>query len=182
MNFMSLISFVAVFAVSDTLLAQENWPQFRGVNGSARSTSTKTLPAELGINKNVIWRTPLPPGHSSPVLFDDRIVLTAVRDEKLWTMALDRANGQIVWEVEATHNRLEMIHRIGSHAQATPATDGEIVVSFFGSSGLFCYKKSGKPLWMRAMGPFNNDFGAAISPIIVDDWVILCQDHDTDSF
>lgn len=162
--------------------AADSWPQFRGVNGSARSTATDKLPAKVGPSDNVVWKTPLPPGHSSPVVWSNRIFLTAVRDEKLLTLALDRSSGKIIWEVEAPHNGLEQIHRIGSHAQATPATDGEVVVSFFGSSGLFCYQPSGKPLWRRPMGPFNNDFGAAISPIIVDDWVILCQDHDTDSF
>ena len=32
------------------------------------------------------------------------------------------------------------------------------------------------------MGPFNDEFGAAASPIIVGDRVILGQDHDTGSF
>lgn len=164
------------------LAAVETWPQFRGINGSARAASTKKLPAKIGPKDNVIWKTSLPPGHSSPVVHGDRLFLTAVRDEKLQTIGIDRVSGKIVWEAEAPHNGLEQIHRIGSHAQATPATDGKIVVSFFGSAGLFCYDRDGKPLWKRPMGPFNNDFGAAISPIIVDDCVVLCQDHDTDSF
>lgn len=164
------------------LQAAESWPQFRGPNGSARSTSGEKLPEELGPNKNVVWKTPLPPGHSSPIVFGERIYLTAIRDEKLFTMALDRPSGKIIWEAEAPHNGLEEIHRIGSHAQASCATDGERIVSFFGSCGLFCYAAEGKLLWHLPMGPFNNGFGAAISPILVDDWVILCQDHDTDSF
>jgi len=56
------------------------------------------------------------------------------------------------------------------------------VVVLFGSSGLYCYDRDGQLLWKRAMGPFNNGFGAGTSPIIVDDRVILVQDHDTDSF
>ena len=162
--------------------AAETWPQFRGVNGTAQSRSAKPLPDELGPETNVIWKTPLPPGHSSPVVFGDRIYLTGVRDAMLVTMALDRDTGKQIWEVEAPHQGLEKIHRVGSHAQATTATDGERVVSFFGSCGLFCYDADGRELWRVPMGPFNNGFGAAISPILVGDRVILCQDHDTDSF
>ncbi|MBP90759.1 MAG: pyrrolo-quinoline quinone [Planctomycetaceae bacterium] len=172
---------LAVLNAASELAGAESWPQFRGVNGSARSASTKKLPSVLAPNENV-WKTPLPPGHSSPIAFGNHIFLTAVRDDKLFTIGLDRASGKIIWEAESPHAGLEQIHRIGSHAQATPATDGERVVSFFGSSGLFCYSTDGKSLWALPMGPFNNDFGAAISPIIVDDFVILCQDHDTDSF
>ena len=56
------------------------------------------------------------------------------------------------------------------------------MVCLFGSTGLFCYNTNGKPLWDIPMGPFNDDFGAAASPFIVGDRVILNQDHDLDSF
>ena len=173
---------ITLLTTLTTIRAAETWPQFRGVNGTARSVSDRRLPEQLGPNTNVIWKTPLPPGHSSPVVFGNQIYLTAVREEQLVTIALDRASGRVLWEAEAPNEQLEQIHRIGSHAQATPATDGEQVVSFFGSCGLFCYDTKGKLAWHRAMGPFNNGFGAATSPILVDDRVILCQDHDTDSF
>lgn len=160
----------------------ESWPQFRGVSGSSRARSQDPLPQELGPATNVIWKTPLPSGHSSPVVFGDRIYLTAVQGESLLTLALDRADGRVVWEAEAPHTGLEQIHSIGSHAQSTPATDGERIVTLFGSCGLFCYDLNGKLLWHRPMGPFNNDFGAASSPVLAEDRVILCQDHDTNSF
>jgi outer membrane protein assembly factor BamB len=157
-----------------------SWPQFRG-NATGRADAAK-LPAEIGPDDHVKWKAPLPPGHSSPAVEGDRIYLTAVRDGKLLTMALDRATGEKRWEADAPHEKLEEIHRIGSHAQSSPATDGERVVTFFGSSGLFCYDTDGKLQWSHRMGPFKNDFGAGSSPIIVDDRVILCQDHDVGSF
>src|SRR6185312_7887696 len=119
----------------------------------------------------------LPPGHSSPVVAGDRIYLTAERAKRLFTLALDRKDGRILWEAEAPARALEQVHRIGSHAQPTPAADNERVVSFFGSCGLFCYDRDGKPLWHLAMGPFKNDFGAGSSPVLAGDRVILCQDH-----
>lgn len=162
--------------------AEADWPQFRGPLGRGIPRVDKPLPDEVGPDKNVVWKIDVPPGHGSPVVAGDRIFLTAARDGKLLTLALDRNNGKTLWEVEAPYEKLEAIHRVGSHAQSSPATDGERVVSFFGSSGLHCYDIFGKPLWSHRMGPFNNDFGAGSSPIIVGDRVILSQDHDTGSF
>lgn len=159
-----------------------DWPQFRGPNSSGRAVGAAALPAELGPKTNVIWKTPLPPGHSSPVVVGDRVYLTGVQDKKLLTLALDRKDGKIVWTAEAPAPTLEKVHRIGSHAQPSPAADQERVVSFFGSCGLFCYDRGGKLLWQRPFGPFKNDFGAGSSPILVDGRVLLSQDHDQESF
>ncbi len=67
-------------------------------------------------------------------------------------------------------------------ATSTPACNGRQVFSFFGSYGLLCYDLEGKLLWDRPLGPFQDEFGAASSPILVDDKVILNEDHDIDSF
>ena len=158
-----------------------DWPQFRGPNGCARADGTG-FPAEIGPSKNVLWKIELPPGHSSPIVVGDRIYVTAVRDKQLVTIALDRNSGKQLWTTEAPSKMLEAIHKIGSHAQSSPVADNERVVSFFGSSGLFCYDRDGKLLWERLMGPFKNTFGAGSSPILVGDYVILAQDHDQESF
>lgn len=159
-----------------------DWSQFRGPNATGRAVGDLPLPDKIGPETNVVWKAELPPGHSSPAIHGDRIYVTAVKDKKLLTIGLNRETGAIVWEAEAPYETLEAVHNVGSHAQPSPATDGDRVVSFFGSSGLYCYDRSGKFLWKKPMGPFKNDFGAGSSPIIVDDRVILCQDHDTDSF
>lgn len=160
-----------------------SWPQFRGPDGKAVAPDDQKLPAEVGPDKNVIWKTALPPGHSSPVVHGDRIYLTAVKDKKqLLTLALDRKTGAVLWEKEAPHKALEKIHSIGSHAQPTCATDGTHVVSLFGSAGAFCYDAEGKQLWHVPMGPFKSEFGAASSPLLIDGRVVINQDHDSDSF
>jgi outer membrane protein assembly factor BamB len=162
--------------------AAGSWAQFRGPGGRGLPDSDRPLPARLGPERNVLWKVALPPGHSSPIVHGEHIYLTAVRDRKLLTMALDRRTGKVLWEAESPYRQLEKIHAIGSHAQATPATDGTRVVSFFGSSGVFCHDADGKLLWHLPLGPFKNDFGAASSPLIVGDRVIVGQDSDQDSF
>lgn len=172
---------VMLFAIA-TVSVAASWPRFRGENGSGLAAAGSKFPTEIGPDKNVLWKMPLPPGHSSPVICGDRIYLTAEQDKQLVTLALDRSTGKTLWSRVAPHKQLEEVHRIGSHAQCSPTTDGERVVSLFGSCGLFCYDHDGQALWSVPMGPFKNDFGAGSSPQIVGDLVIVCQDHDTDSF
>jgi outer membrane protein assembly factor BamB len=162
--------------------AANDWPQFRGIGGSGVAQDQGAYPTDIGPEKHVLWKVPVPLGHSSPVIVEDKIFLTGVRDGKLLTFALERATGKLLWEREAPHEKLEEIHRIGSHAQSTAVADADVVVSFFGSAGLFCYNHAGKLLWERRMGPFNNTFGAASSPVLAGNRVILGQDHDADSF
>ncbi len=177
-----IVAGVCWVAFGTTSLFAGDWTQFRGSSSTAVASTNEKLPADIGPDKHVVWRTELPPGHSSPILVGNRIFMTAVRDKKLVTIGLDRATGKVQWEVEAPYEKLEAIHRIGSHAQSSPCADGERVYSFFGSCGLHCYDHSGKLLWKRPMGPFVNDFGASSSPLLVGDKLILCQDHDVDSF
>jgi outer membrane protein assembly factor BamB len=173
---------VATAIVLATTAHAGDWNQFRGPNATGIPADDLPLPDEVGPDKNVLWKTPLPPGHSSPVVVGDRIFLTAVtKDKQLLTLGLDRASGKVLWEREAPYDQLEVVHGTGSLAQPTPASDGEIVISFFGSSGLLAYDKDGKELWKLRLGPYKNDFGAGSSPILVGDRVILCQDHDLDA-
>ncbi|HZN33412.1 MAG TPA: PQQ-binding-like beta-propeller repeat protein [Pirellulaceae bacterium] len=168
--------------LSVTCAAAADWPQFRGPRGG-QAVVDGPLPTEIAPDKLVVWKTELPPGHSSPAIVGGRIFLTAVREkEHLETLCLDRASGKILWRVESPHKTLEQIHGIGSYAQPSPAADAERVVVLFGSSGLYCYDHSGKELWKQPMGPFNDEFGAAASPILDGERVILCQDHDSGSF
>ena len=160
-----------------------SWPQFRGHHSSGLALeATVPLPAEISPDKGFLWKTALPAGHSSPVVADGRIFLTAVRDGKLVTIGLDQASGTILWEKTAPHRELEEIHAIGSYAQCSPVTDGTFVVSLFGSSGLYCYDRDGNQQWNVPMGPFVNEFGAGNSPLLLDGKVIVVQDHDADSF
>lgn len=158
-----------------------DWLQFRGPNASGVPENDAPLPDEIGTDKNVVWKVAIPPGHSSPIVVGDRIYLTADRDAKLLTLGLDRATGKLLWEREAPYKKPEAVHSTGSLVQPTPCSDGAMVVSFIGSFGLLAYDHNGKELWHHELGPYKNDFGTGSSPIIVDDRVVLVQDHDLDA-
>jgi outer membrane protein assembly factor BamB len=133
----------------------------------------------------LLWKTPVDPGQSSPILSRGAIFLTTYRREpaELATVALDSATGKMLWKRIAPASQVEIFHpQMGSAAVATPAGDGSRVYVFFGSYGLICYDVEGKILWEHKMGPFRDEYGAGSSPMLVDNKVVLCQDHDTESF
>jgi len=99
---MLVLAGTLVFALAATPAATADrlWSRFRGPNGSG-TVETGALPAEFGPAQNVVWKTPLPPGHSSPILTKDRILITALDGETLVTFSLDRATGRVMWRREA---------------------------------------------------------------------------------
>lgn len=157
------------------------WNSFRGENGFGVDES-RNLPSEIGPSKNVVWRTELPSGTSSPVLTKDKIFLTGYEAGKLLTIALDRASGRILWKRAIEQPRAEKLHKLNSPASATPATDGSNVYTFFGDFGLVSYGPDGNERWRMPLGPFSNLHGMAGSPVLADGKLILVCDQDTESF
>jgi len=129
-----------------------------------------------------LWKAEPGAGHSTPIIANGRIILTAYESNELATLALDAKSGKVLWRQIAPTSRTEQVHRVGSPASATPACDGKRVYVFFGSYGLLCYDLDGKPVWQHPMPPFQDEFGAASSPVLVDGKLILAQDHDINSF
>ena len=168
-------------AISVALTAGD-WPQFHGPNASGVAADATKLPDQIGPQHNLLWKVPLPAGHSSPAVVGGTVFVTAAKDDQALTFAFEAATGKLKWQAAEKFQFTQKHHQTGNHAQPSPAADGECVVSFFGTCGLFCYDHAGKQLWRRPFGPFQNDFGAGASPVIVGNRVLLSQDHDTGSF
>jgi outer membrane protein assembly factor BamB len=159
------------------------WPQFRGPNGSGVADGQKP-PVEFGPDKNVKWKVPAPGGLSSPIVAGDKLVITAFDGGKLYTVAYNRADGTEAWRREAPAKQIEPYLKVeGSPAASTPATDGQRVVSYFGSCGLICYDLSGKELWKYELPvpTLPGNFGSGVSPILADGTVVLVRDATKDS-
>jgi outer membrane protein assembly factor BamB len=140
------------------------------------------LPEAFGPGRNVIWKTALPLGHSSPILAGDRVFLTAVEQNKLYTLCLSRETGQILWRRECPRNRTEPLDKLNTAASPTPASDGKNVYAFFGDFGLVSYGFDGNERWRVPMCPFHNVYGMGASPIIAGDKVVLVCDQSFESF
>jgi outer membrane protein assembly factor BamB len=174
-----------VLCLVATVTATEDWSRFRGPNGTGLSTSTN-LPNEFGAEKNVVWKTPLPPGHSSPVLTRTRIFVTAhtpVKDKtkdnyQLLVIALDRATGKTLWQREVPRVNKGRLENVNGPASPSPVTDGTNVYAFFQEFGLIAFDADGKEKWRLPLGPFNMFYGFGASPMLVDDKLILPVDQD----
>lgn len=154
-------------------------------DGGLAGPEAGSLPGQLDTPDVLCWRTTLDSGHSTPIACSGRIFLTTYNAAKkeLATLALALDTGRILWKRIAPAARIEEFNpTTGGPAQSTPACDGRRLYVFFGSYGLICYDLNGKLLWERPMGPFRDEYGTASSPILVDDRVIIQQDHDVDSF
>ena len=165
---------------SNTGLSDEpNWPQFRGLNCSGHAAEGQNPPVEFDSEQNLLWKTPVPQGHSSPCIWGDRIFLTGFDKEKkeLQVFCLDRISGDIRWSRIVLAEQIEKLKRISSPAQATPAADGERLYVHFGSYGLLCYDFAGTQQWTVPLPiPPTLEYGASSSPIVVGDLIILNRD------
>ena len=154
---------------------------FRGDGGRA-AVDAQPLPDDLAAPGTLVWKAPLDSGHSTPCIVGARVFVTTFADGKLATVALDANSGKVLWKQPCPHTRLEAYHPTSSPASSTPACDGQRVYAFFGSYGLLCYDLDGKLIWSRPMEPFQDEFGSSSSPVLVDDVLLLNEDHDLNSF
>jgi outer membrane protein assembly factor BamB len=170
-----------VLLLAATAAAADDWPRFRGPNGTGH-LETGGLPADLSATRNVVWKTALPPGYSSPVVSGDRIFVTAFEGETLLTIALDRVSGKEVWRRQSPRDRQEKLDRRNGPASPTPVADGTNVYVFFPDYGLLSYTFAGVERWRTPLGPFNNVYGMGASPVLAGDLVVLVCDQNRGSF
>jgi len=175
----------AVSMVADTGAAGKYWARWRGPSGQGLA-SDSGYPDAWSDTENVKWKVRVPgSGNSSPIVWGDRIFLTTAYDagRRLSVIAFRRSDGTKLWETFApTSRRSYGSHYKNGHASATAATDGQRVYVSFGPGGLMAVDLDGKQIWHRDLGPMNPYHGAAGSPLLYRDRLILYQDQDRDSF
>ncbi|MAG57962.1 MAG: hypothetical protein CMJ83_16885 [Planctomycetes bacterium] len=203
---------LAVAGCAGSVLAQDEWPTWRGPRGDgvARSGSP---PTEWSEQKNIKWKVAVPGlGSSSPIVWKDRIYLTTAIDTKktpdgkpapepgsgrrginakptaihdFFVVCLDRKDGREVWRRKVNSVLPhEGGHSTGTQASNSPITDGERLYAFFGSRGMHCLDLDGKVLWSKDLGRMKTmfRFGEGASPTLYGDALIVNWDHQGDSF
>jgi outer membrane protein assembly factor BamB len=193
-----------------------SWPSFRGPQASGIAEQ-QNLPDRWNgkTGENILWRTPIPGlAHSSPVIWGHRIFITSAvssdpkatfrpglygdgdasqdRSHHRWMIyALDKRTGKVLWTRIAHQGvPVDKRHIKSTYANSTPATDGRIVVAWFGSQGVHAYDVNGHFLWKVDLGRLDfgaydiptYEWGSASSPIIWNGLVILQCDTQSDSF
>jgi hypothetical protein len=159
----------------------EEWSRFRGPNGSGLANGDG-YPTEFGREKNLLWRTPVRPGKSSPVLTRSHIFLTGFEKKKLFTQCFDRETGKLLWERSVDQPRTEDRNLLNEPAALTAVTDGEHVYVFFADYGLISYDSQGNVRWKTPLGPFTNVMGLGASPILAENSLIVVADQQEESY
>src|SRR5215207_9060857 len=193
-----------------------SWPSFRGPNASGIAEGQDLPEAWDGKSgQNILWKIAIPGlAHSSPVIWGDHLFVTSAisskpgatfkpglygdgdasddRTSHKWMVyAVDKRTGKIVWERVAFEGQPRNKRHIKStYASASPATDGRVVVAWFGSQGVHAYDMNGNSLWTVDLGRVDMgaydipavEWGPASSPIIWNNLVLLQVDTQADSF
>ena len=162
-----------------------NWPAWRGPNHDG-SSAAKDLPDTFSTTENVRWVVDMPgEAASTPIIWNDRIVLTSVDDatRNLVTLCLDRATGKELWRHDAGPGT-----RAGQNnnmASPSPVTDGKHIYSFFGTGVLVALDFDGKVRWQRnlqADDRFRIQFGYSASPLLHDSKLYVPVIHRAKSY
>jgi outer membrane protein assembly factor BamB len=158
-----------------------DWPRLRGPNGVGVAEGA-ALPAELGADKPYVWKTAIMAGKSSPAVTESRIFLTGHENGKLYTIALDRKTGKILWTREAPGARDEKRHTLNDPAAPSAVSDGVNAYVFFAGYGLLSYTPDGAERWRTPLGPFTNFHGMGASPVYHAGKLFMICDQDQDAF
>ena len=210
-----LLSFFLA-ALSAQEIPDRQWPVYRGYRSSGVMDNAN-LPDSFNLSTgyNIRWKISIPGlGISSPVIWGDRLFITTavsdndkegfkpgiygdvrpVKDSSMhqWKVyCIDKNSGRIIWEKTAYKGIPRMKrHPKSTHANTTLAVDGNYVVAFFGSEGLYCYDMEGKLKWQKSFGTLKSVFFSmesaewefASSPIISNGIAIIQCDVLENSF
>lgn len=194
--------------LSTFALADDNWPRFRGHGGLGIGSGNPPTEWDTQTGRNVAWKSPIPGlGHSAPIVWGDRVFLTtavnsdtdnpsvetgwsggageSASDTGEWTWqvaCLALETGKLLWAKPAASGKPAIKrHLKATHANCTPATNGELVVAFFGSEGLHCFDRNGERIWKHDFGRLHSgpydapelEWGFASSPILYNGRVIV---------
>lgn len=189
------LAFAALLSLTviSTANGQDDWPRFRGADGSGIAESS--VPTEWSPDKNIKWKTELPgAGCSSPIAIGGKIFVTCYsgygesrndvgdkKDLQRHVVCIEQASGKELWSktIAADVENEDDFSGIGvtahGYASHTPATDGEHLFVFMGKSGVVAYDLEGNELWQKKVGVGSDSkrWGSAASPIVHDDLVIV---------
>jgi outer membrane protein assembly factor BamB len=175
---LAAFAIVVVFSFR-TLLAAENWPQWRGPLGTGVATAGD-YPVKFSSTEGVAWKVDLPgKGTSTPAVWDDHIFLTCAIDGQDGLICYD-TQGKELWRKQFGHERPGK-HRNGSGSNPSPATDGKHVVAYYKSGTLACCDFAGKELWKTNLPErFGKDtlwWDLGTSPVVVDGCAVVAVEQ-----
>jgi len=160
-----------------------HWLQFRGPNASGIAPENADPPIHFSADTNLLWTTEILPGWSSPCIVNDRIFLTGFNKEEslLFTFAIDREDGSVIWVDSVKAESLRWIHPVTSYANPTVSSNGKMVYAAFADFGIVAYDLDGNRAWEFKHMPAMGQYGGACSPVFHDSTIVLIVNNDKDN-
>jgi outer membrane protein assembly factor BamB len=179
------VCFLALLACASAFPANAgDWLAWRGPLGTGISDE-KNVPTSWSKDENIKWKVPLDgPGNSTPIVVGKLVLIThspaKSKSRGLW--AYDRATGDLAWKHEVQYDDKEPTHGTNPFCSASPVSDGERVIAWYGSAGLFCYDLAGNVQWQKDLGKVEHIWGYGTSPLIHENLVIVNYGPGLNSF
>lgn len=162
----------ALLALTTAASIAGDWPSWRGPHQNGTSDES-SLPTKFSRTENVLWQIDMPgPAASTPIVLGDRVFVSTTDEEnkKLLALCLDRKTGKELWSKEVA-NGFRQDDR-SNFASPSPATDGKLVIFFYGTADLIAFDLEGKELWKRNLeedyGKFAFLWTFSTSPLLSD--------------
>ena len=164
-----------------------HWPRWRGPNADGVAEGG-SLPTQWSQTENVRWSVELPGwGTSSPVVYRDRLFVTSQAEQggskSLLTLCFHCDTGKELWRHDFGFGADQRTHEKSNLAVNTPAVTEDAVYVAFGNSDVARYSHDGTLIWVtRYIALFGDPkmaWGYAVSPLVLEDSVLLPWDHHT---
>ncbi len=162
---------------------RQNWPQFRGADAGLSTLTNIPAKWDIATGENIAWKiTPPVPGVSSPVVWSNRLFLTAADKASREVLCFDTANGALLWRLPAKLATAEAVVKmeipeLTGAAISTPAADAQRVFAIFATGELIAADHSGRLVWSKNFGKPENPYGHATSLAIWRDKLIVQLDQ-----
>lgn len=186
---------VCALARMAVAIGDDNSPGFRGPGGIGLYRGVAPITWNEAGKTGVSWKAKLDlPGWSSPVVWGDKVVVTAADPDKRLVYCFSAATGKLAWKTEIPPPggppRNYVIDSMSSHwdtllhAGATPVTNGKQVFALFSNGQLVALDlATGKQLWSIVAGdPSGNKYGLDNSLLVNGSSVIAVFQSDPERF
>ena len=167
---------IALALLASAPLQAQEWASFHGAGGRGTSDA-KTIPVKFS-KEDYNWDVELPgTGHSSPVVWGDKIFLTTTDRGMEGTrsiVCLSAKDGKVLWKQDETFTPTRK-HRFNDFSASTPAVDENHVYVAWTTPKVVLQARDhdGKEVWRKELGEFFANHGSAMSPIVTRGKVLL---------
>ncbi|MCX5646250.1 MAG: PQQ-binding-like beta-propeller repeat protein [Phycisphaerae bacterium] len=160
------------------------WHRFRGPGGAGVSAYTNVPTSWNGkTGEGILWKTPVPlKGHNSPVVWQDRVFLSAADPNARQVLCFDGKSGRLLWTGDvptvppASGEKFEIMEDTG-YAACTVATDGRRVYAIFPTGDVAGFDFNGRRLWHKSLGRPDSAYGYASSLETYEKFVLIQYDQ-----